>query len=296
MRTAPSARWQLLGAAALFSTGGAVIKACSLTGWQVGGLRSGIAVLAFLAIVPEARRVPRPKELFVALAYAACLVAFVLSNKLTTAADAIFLQSSAPLYVLLLGPLFLHEKIARRDLAVMGVVAIGIALFFVDQMTGGGASASATAPNPSLGRWVALASGVAWALTMVGLRWLGARGEGGGATAVVAGNALAALVCAPFALPISVMSTHDLGLVLFLGVFQIALAYKLVTRAMQVVPAFEATVILLVEPVFNPLWAWIVHSERPTAWALAGGAVILGATLYKTWSDARSPAVRVSSP
>lgn len=288
------ARWELVGAAALFSTGGAAIKACSLGGWQVAGLRSFVAVFAFLALVRAARRIPRPREWLVGAAYAACLVAFVVSNKLTTAADAIFLQSASPVYMLLLAPLLLGERIRGRDLAFMSAIACGIAAFFVDQLAGGDAAAAqATAPDVWLGRLVALGSGVAWAFTMLGLRWLGANKspeESGAASAVLAGNVLAALACLAVAGPHVELGGRDLAIVLWLGVFQIALAYKLVTQAVTHVPAFEASVLLLVEPVFNPLWAFLVHGERPTAWALVGGAILLAATLVKTWFDARERA------
>jgi drug/metabolite transporter (DMT)-like permease len=288
-------RWKLLGAAALFSTGGAAIKACSLGGWQVAGLRSAIAVLAFLAFVPAARRLPSARSLAVSACYAACLVMFVLSNKLTTAADAIFLQSAAPLYILGLAPLLLRERTTRRDLLLMLVIAAGIGMFFLDER--GAGSSAATAPDPWLGRMVALGSGVAWAFVVIGLRALSSRGEGAadeGPASVAWGNALAALACAPFALAtpearelLVGAGARDWLVVLWLGVFQIAVAYALVTAALRAVPAFEASVILLVEPVFNPVWAWAVHGEVPTRWAIAGGSVIVAATLAKTWLQAR---------
>jgi drug/metabolite transporter (DMT)-like permease len=289
MQSLARARVQLLLAAGLFSTGGAAIKACQLTGWQVGGLRSAVAVVAFLFLVREARHRPGWRELVVGAAYATCLVLFVLANKLTTAADAIFLQSAAPLYILILSPWLLRERVTRRDLAFMVVIGLGVALFFVDPLRGAAPAPQATAPDPWLGRIVGLASGGAWALTVIGLRWLGRVERPGhsGAGAVVLGNALAALACAPFALPITAFRAEDVLWILYLGVFQIALAYRFVTGALRVVPAFEASVVLLVEPVFNPLWAWLVHGERPTAWALAGGAVIVGATLAKSRVDAR---------
>jgi drug/metabolite transporter (DMT)-like permease len=294
MEAGRRARWELIGAAALFSTGGAAIKACSLGGWQIAGLRSFVAVFAFLVLVRASRRLPRPREWLVGAAYAACLVAFVVSNKLTTAADAIFLQSASPVYMLLLAPLLLGERIRGRDLTFMVVIACGIGAFFLDQLDGSSAApAQATAPNVWLGRLVALGSGVAWAFTMLGLRWLGANkspSESGAASAVLAGNVLAALACLVVAGPHVELGARDLAIVLWLGVFQIALAYKLVTQAVTHVPAFEASVLLLVEPVFNPLWAWLVHGERPTFWALVGGAIILAATLVKTWLDARARA------
>jgi drug/metabolite transporter (DMT)-like permease len=276
---------KLVGAAALFSTGGAAIKSCEFTSWQVAGLRSAIAAVAFLAMVPAARRLPSARECLVGAIYAVTLVLFVLANKLTTAANTIFLQSTAPLYVLLLGPLFLKERIRARDLVFLLAMAAGLALFFLDVEP-----TRATAPDPKRGNWLALASGVGWAATVVGLRWLAPR-EGdasSGVGAVVAGNFMAAMMCAPFALPFSGGDASDWVVISYLGVFQIALAYVLVTSALRDVQAFEASVLLLVEPVMNPVWAWIVHGETPGHWALVGGAVILVSTLAKTWLDVRS--------
>jgi DME family drug/metabolite transporter len=104
---------------------------------------------------------------------------------------------------------------------------------------------------------------------------------------VVSGNLTAFLVSLPLALPVGSHSLTDWTIILYLGVFQIALAYVFVTKAIQVIPALEASMILLLEPVLNPLWAWLVQRETPGAWALLGGAIILGATTYKSWSEGR---------
>jgi drug/metabolite transporter, DME family len=157
----------LLGAAAMFSTGGAAIKGTSFAGFELAGLRSGVAVLAFLVFLPAARARPHPRELLVALAYAAKLTAFVLANKLTTSAHTIFLQSTAPLYVLLLAPLLLRERIRARDLLLLGAIAGGIWLLFQAEQ-----APLASARDPALGNRLALLSGFTWALTMIGLRWL----------------------------------------------------------------------------------------------------------------------------
>ena len=114
VRPRTTARFQMLAAALIFSTGGAAIKGCSFTGWQVAGLRSGIAVLALLVLVPAARKRPTARQALVAAAYAATLILYVLANKLTTAANAIFLQSTAPLYMLLIAPLWLKSSRVKQ--------------------------------------------------------------------------------------------------------------------------------------------------------------------------------------
>ena len=110
-----SYRLLLLATAILFSTGGAVIKAASLTSWQVASFRSAVAALTLLVLLPAARRGWRWRVWPVGATYAGTLVFFVLSNRLTTGANAIFLQSTGPLYMLLLSPWLLHERIRRRD-------------------------------------------------------------------------------------------------------------------------------------------------------------------------------------
>jgi len=276
-------RLLLVAAAVLFSTGGAAIKAATLTGWQVACFRSGVAALVLLAALPGARRGWSWRIAPVAAAYAATLIAFVMANRLTTSANAIFLQSTAPLYLLLLSPLLLKERIHREGLFYMLAVAGGMALFFA-----GGQPVLATAPDPPRGNVVALFSGLAYALMLAGLRWLGRRPEANaGLAAVAMGNALACLVTLPMALPVRSMTFADGAVILFLGVFQIGLAYVCVTRAMRHVTAFEANTVLLLEPALNPVWAWLVHGERPPAMALTGGAVILSATLAHTWLQRR---------
>ncbi len=176
-----------MAAALLFSTGGAAIKAATLTGWQVASFRSGVAALVLLAVVPEARRRWHWRMLPVAVAYAATLILFVLANRLTTSANAIFLQSTAPLYLLLLGPLVLHEPIRRAGLLYALAVGGGLVLFFA-----GSDAVAATAPDPPRGNLLALASGVTYALMLAGLR-LQARGggESSGVATVTAGNVIA---------------------------------------------------------------------------------------------------------
>jgi drug/metabolite transporter (DMT)-like permease len=269
----------ILAAAILFSTGGAAIKSTLLTGWQVASFRSAVAAIAVLLMLPASRRGFGKLSAVVALGYAATMILFVLANKLTTAASTIFLQATAPIYLVLLGPWLLKEPIRRREVAFMAALAVGLALFFVGHEAG-----SVTAPDPFRGNVLAALSGLCWAIAVTGLRYMskgGAR-EGGAATAVVLGNVFAFAVCLPFALPIMSVRATDVGIVVFLGVFQIGLAYVLLNYGLHHVGALEASLLLLAEPVLNPLWAWLVHGERPSAWTLSGGAVIVAATLGKT--------------
>ncbi|HTS87058.1 MAG TPA: DMT family transporter [Gemmatimonadales bacterium] len=284
MQTETRARLEILLVALLFSTGGAAIKAAHFTSWQVTGLRSGVAALTVWLLLPAARRFRQGSfgiTLLVAAAYAATLTLFVLANKLTTAANTIFLQSTAPLYILMLGPLFLGERITRQDLGFMVAVAGGMALFFVGRQ-----QTFATAPDPGRGNILAACSGLTYATMLMGLRWMGTHG-GSPAGAVALGNLLALLVAVPWMLPFGGHGPGDWAVVLYLGVFQIGVAYGLLTRAVPHVPALETSLLLFLEPALNPLFAWAVHGEYPGLWALTGGVVIMGATGWKAWSDSR---------
>lgn len=279
-----AARLKLVGAALLFSTGGAAIKATTLTGWQVASFRSGIAAIAVLLLAPEARRGWSWRAGLVGMAYAATLVLFVTANKLTTSANTIFLQATAPLYMVVLSPWLLGERVRRQDLIVMAAVAIGLVLVLA-----GHDAPVVTAPNPGRGNLLAAASGFTWALTVCGLRWVGADQAGGSAVpAVVAGNLIAFAAALPFALPLIAPQPVDWIAVTYLGVFQIGVAYILVSSALRRVTAIEASILLLVEPALNPFFAWLVHGEKPSAFAVAGGLIILGATTLRTWFDARA--------
>jgi drug/metabolite transporter (DMT)-like permease len=265
-------RLLLLAAALLFSTGGAAIKAATLTPWQVASFRSAVAAVALVTLIPGARRGWRPAVAVAALPYAATMVGFVLATRLTTAANAIFLQSTAPFFLLLLGPFLLGERIRRADFAFLAAVMGGMAMFSL------GTEHSTLAPDPRTGNWIAAATGLTWALTVAGLRWTG-RGDGNAAPVVLAGNVLACLVALPMALPVAHMGAADVTVIAYLGIFQIGLAYVCLTRGLRAVPAFEASTLLLIEPALNPVWAWLMHGETPSVWAAAGGVTILAATL-----------------
>ena len=273
MTSQNQARLQLVFAALLFSTGGAAIKASTLTGWQVASFRSGVAAVTLLLLVPATRRGWGWRPALLGIAYAATLILFVTANKLTTSANTIFLQATSPVYLLLLGPLFLKEPVRPRDFWVVAAVLAGLVLFFI-----GNESPVVTAPDPAKGNLLALMSGVSFAVTIAGLRWLSRGAADSGLATVAIGNLIAFFWGLPFALPVLSSTAMDWAVILYLGAIQIGLAYACLTRGLRRVPALEASLLLMVEPVLNPVWAWLVHGERPTHWALLGGALIIGAT------------------
>lgn len=268
-------RLLLLAAAVLWSTAGAAIKSCGLDGWQIAGGRSLVAAAFLVAVVPEARVRPTLRVLGVAVAYAFTVVLFVLATKLTTAANAIFIQDTAPLWVLLLSPWLLGERPTRGELLAIPVYGAGLGLFFLDELTAGQVAGNA----------VALASGVAFAVSIVGLRVL----RHDGPAALVYGNAIAALAALPLWGHGPAATGADLAILAYLGIFQLGLSYLAFSRGVTGTPAIEASLLVLLEPVLNPIWTFLVAGERPGPWAIAGGAVVLGATAWRTLVPVLTP-------
>lgn len=288
---APSLR--VLFAGALFATGGALIKSTSLPSLERAGLRAAIAAMTLFVLLPQARRWPSWRILSLVPAYFAATCLFVVANTLTTAASAIFLQSTAPVWIVVASPLLLRERPARRDLLTLLGVGLGMTLCFLAPV-----QALATAPDPRLGDWMALASGVGYAGLLLGMRWLG-RGDPGQACAAIAwGNACTAPIA--FAVMPLVGQVPVLGgvgdwlTVLVLGIFQVGLAYALLVRSMPHVTAVQASLLLMIEPALNPMLAFAVHGERPHALVWLGGAIIVGVvaarSLRRPVSAARSAA------
>jgi drug/metabolite transporter (DMT)-like permease len=270
-------------AAILFSTGGAGIKIEAFSGLQVSALRSGVAALVLL-LFARGRLIWSPRIAGAAAVYAATVTLFVLSTKFTTAANAIFLQATAPIYLLLLGPSVLGEPITRRDVLSLVFVAAGVLLCFLGQP-----QATLTAPDPGRGNLLALACSVTWALTLAALRFVerDSSRTGAGLTAAIAGNALASIVALPFAWPYPAASLSEWTTVVYLGVAQVGLAYVFLTLALRRLPALEVSLLLLIEPVLNPAWTWLLWGEDPGGWTIAGGAIIVSVMGARSLYEAR---------
>jgi DME family drug/metabolite transporter len=287
-----SPRLRLAATALLFSTGGTAIKLCGFGPWQVATGRAFVAVVAMIVLLPEARRSLSWRAGLVGLPYASAALFYIFANKLTTAASAIFIMASDPLFVLALSPLLLREHVTRRDLEYMAVLGIGMVLLLSSP-----GRRFATAPDPALGNLLAAGCAVCWALAMIGYRWLARHREGGqGAVmaAAVSGNVIVCLAALPLALPLQAGQPRDWLVLGYLGVFQLGFAYLLLSRAITEVRAIEASLVLLLEPVLSPIWAWLVHGETPGTRAVAGGLVILAATAWHTWRE--PPTITVPAP
>lgn len=280
-------RLLLLSAAVLWSTAGAAMKLCQLSGIQIACGRSFVAGLFLLLAVPEARQRPTRWVWVTAFTYAATVGLFAVSNKLTTAANAIFLQSTAPLWVMLTSPRWLGERSTRAELLSVPIYVLGLGLFFVDELS----------PGQLTGNLVAVAAGIAFASCIVGFRRISlaraAGATGSAASALVLGNGLTALCALPLWFTGPEPRLTDLWILGYLGVFQLGLAYLCFVRGVAATRALEASLLVLLEPVLNPVWTFLFAGERPGPWALGGGAIVLAATVWRILAPVFArPAVR----
>ena len=268
----------VLAAALLWSTGGLFIKWTSLSGLELSFYRSFFALVTVAVVTRREGFGLNGLTSAAAVLYAVLVILFVMATKQTTAANAIFLQYTAPVYLLILEPLVYKEKFRSRDLITVLVCIGGMALFFVGQLR----------PQDVTGNLMALASGLCFALYFLLLRHPRAR-EVNRASSVIYGNLLVMLMCAPWGLSaFGDVGRHDLLSVMYLGVIQLGLSYVLFTEGMaRGVRSLDASIICYTEPVLNPVWVFLFLGERPSRWALVGGAIIITAVIIHMLLDAR---------
>jgi drug/metabolite transporter (DMT)-like permease len=287
MRSADTTRGAALVALAalLWSSSGLFIKVLPLRALQIACLRSLVAALTIAAVVKArgGQPFPRPDALALgcAVAYAAVLILFVAATKLTTAANAIFLQFSAPIYLVFLEPWVTGRDLRGRDLAAVGLCLAAMGLFFVGRLGAG----------TLLGNLLGVASGLGLAIFSLTLKLQRERRPGADPiTAIILGNLLVALLCAPLALPGLRPTAAQAGILLYLGVFQIGVAYLFFNAGMRHLSATAAVVTGTLEAVLNPIWVFLGMGERPSPWALLGGLMILGTIAWYTLLPGRRPA------
>ena len=278
----------VLGAAVLWSTGGLFIKATHLSAFE---LSFGRSLLGAITIIIFTRRegfgLNRISAL-TSLLYAALLILFVVATKLTTAANAIFLQYTAPVYVLILEPIFYKEKFRARDFVTVAACVAGMSLFFVGKLR----------PEDVSGNLFALASGVCFALFFLLLRHSTARQVNRAASAIY-GNLIVVLLCAPafFGALQRGVSPRDFAGVAYLGIVQIGFAYLLFTLAMaRGLRSLDAGIIGYIEPVLNPIWVFLFIGERPSGWAIIGGAIIIASVMVHMLLESKSKRKKLTVP
>jgi len=271
-------------AALLWSSGGIGIKAVSDSALKVTFYRSVFAV-ATLAVLFRGRVFARrwtstPAFAAAIVCYGACLTTFVVATKWTTAANAIFLQYAGAIWVLLLSPIVVGEAMRARDAIAIAIAMAGMALFFVGRFEARGMAGNA----------MALLSSVFFAGLILSLR----RERDAGESAVTWGNAVLALAILPFVARDLSLTPRSLLVFAGLGVFQIGLAYAFFVRGIRTVPATQASLTGMLEPVMNPVWVFLFLGERPSPFAIAGGAVVLAAIGWHTLGG--EPATELPPP
>jgi len=252
----------LLTAAALaWSFGGIWIKLISIHPMATAGMRSLIAGIIVLIYARGIQQAPTRRQWLGAIAYAGTVTLFVLATRASTAANAILLQYTAPIWVALASPWLLKEKIAAIDWGAIALVVGGMVLLVIDRLVVGNIG----------GDIMAVASGICFAMGIIALR---GESQGSPLTIIIIGNAITAVIGLPF-LAEQLPSGNDLVYLLLLGSFQLALGYILFAQGVRYVSALEGTLIPMLEPILNPLWVVLFYGEQPTTLALIGGAIII---------------------
>lgn len=255
--------------ALLWSSGGLFIKLITLTPMQISFFRCLIAAIVFAILFRQKILKLNPLALLNSIAYAAVLIFFVIATKTTTAANAIFLQSTAPIYVLIFEPLLTKTKWEKINVVTIAVCFIGMILFFMGDLT----------PGDIKGNLAALFAGVAFAAFFLGMK---KNDKQYGEASIFYGNVIVAIVCIPFLFEMNSLTISDLWKLTFLGVFQIAFAYALFSYGIKRILAVEASIISMLEPVLNPIWVFIGYGEVPSLYAIIGGVIIISAITIRT--------------
>lgn len=263
----------IIACAILWSTSGLFIKILQWHPLVIAGLRSLIAALFMLGIKYAARTrndYGKVKLRYVwgaALAYSATMILFVTANKLTTSANAILLQYSAPIWAAVLGWALAKEKPRIEHWIALGVVLVGLVIFFKDGIGSGS----------FLGDSLAVLSGIAFGAYSVFMRL---QKEGNPADSMILSHFITALVCMPFFFIFFPSFTFaSTGSILFMGIFQIGLASVLFSYGICRVTAVQAMLTAIIEPLLNPLWVLVVTGEKPGVSALIGGGIIITAVM-----------------
>lgn len=256
-------------AALLWSTGGLFIKLISLDAFQLSFYRSIFSALTFAVLFRKKVFVLNFPVVLNGLFYAGILILFVMATKLTTAANAIFLQYTAPIYVLIFEPILLKTKLRRINVISVIVSFLGMTLFFVGEIS----------PSHFEGNLIALLSGICFAAFLLGIR---KSNENYRVPAIFWGNIFIPILCFSSVYPDFNIDLKNFLMVAYLGIFQIGLAYAVFTYSIKRIEGIEAALIAMIEPVMNPIWVYFGYGEKPSPFAILGGLIILSTIAIRT--------------
>ena len=267
-----------------WSLGGVLMKSVDWPPFAVGGGRGLVAAVFLLAVRGRTLRFTwTPLQLGTALAFTGCTILFAAATKLTTAANAILLQYTAPVWVALLGAWLLGERARRADWWTIALTFVGMGVFFYDGLKF----------NNLTGILLAIASGVSFAVMIVLLR---KQGAGSTIEAVILGNLLGFLIGLPSICAAPWPDHRSLVALLLLGVVQLGIPYLLYSHAIRHVTALEAVLIPVIEPILNPIWVLLVVHERPSPLSLLGGGIVLAAITWRAITSVRQATRPPSDP
>lgn len=266
----------LLLAALCWSFGGVLLKSVNWPPLAVAGGRAVVATVFLLLVCGRNLRFTwSPLQIGAAVAYAGCTVLFAAANKLTTAANAILLQYTAPVWVALLGAWLLGERAYQADWLTILAAFVGMGIFLFDGLR----------LHDLAGIIVSIASGVCFGVMILLLR---KQKDGSPIESIILGNALGFLIGLPAMWSAPPLDQRGIVSLLLLGVVQLGLAYLFYARALKHVTALEAVLIPIIEPILNPLWVLFFIGEKPSPLALGGGTIVVGAVTWRAVASLRA--------
>ncbi|MCT4605954.1 MAG: DMT family transporter [Marinisporobacter sp.] len=266
----------LIIASVLWSTGGILIKLVDWNPIAIAGVRSGIAALVMYLYIRGNKKNRKQKNLFKlnklkvigACMYASMAILFIIATKLTTAANAILLQYTAPIWVAILSGWILKEKVKSIDWVAIFFVMVGMIMFFIGDLERG----------EMIGNLVALACGIAFSGQVIMLKL---QEEGTASEMIFWGNCITLIASIPFILKSIPSMQSIVGLVL-LGVFQLGISFIFYSEAVPRVSAIEAILIPIIEPLLNPVWVFVFIGEQPGKWAFIGGIIVVASVVGRS--------------
>jgi drug/metabolite transporter (DMT)-like permease len=274
----------LLAAALGWSLAGVFFKYVEWPPLAAAGGRGLVAAIFLLVVCRRTLHFTwSPLQLGTAVAYAGCTVLFAVANKLTTAANAILLQYTAPVWIALFGSWLLDEKSSRADWLTIVAVLAGMGLFLYDGLQ----------LNRLPGIAVAIASGMFFAAMIMLLR---KQKDGSPIESIILGNLLGCLIGLPAMLAAPAPPARSLVALLLLGVVQLGVPYLLYARAIKHVTALEAVLLPVIEPILNPIWVMLFVGERPSRLSLLGGVIVVGAVTWRAVASVRHRAAGLLRP
>ena len=258
----------LLVAGAMWSLGGLLIKSIPWHPLAISGMRGGIAAIVIYAFSKNRKIIISFDKILAACFYTLVVTLFVISNKLTTAGNAILLQYTAPVYVALFGYVFLGEKSTLIDWITILILLGGLTLFFLDDLSFDG----------YLGNVFAILSGMSFAALTITLR---KQKDNNPSDSILLGNILTLIIGLPVIINETSFDLHSIILILVLGIIQLGVPYIFYTTAIKHVTALDAIIFPVIEPILNPILVFLILGEALGPWAFLGGSLVLGSVVFR---------------